>query len=152
MITPYRSTSLRRQKPPRTKRPGPPRRSARKLNPEYLAFCRTLPCVICYAEAYAFLTKHAAFDDIELFTRGALYGRQGSPTEAAHIGFSGKTRGLSQKCSDIESAPLCGIEHHREGEFSIHKMGPDAFFAHHGADRDSTIMMFQNLWSQHNAG
>lgn len=44
--------------------------------------------------------------------------RQQSRTECAHLGV----RGLSQKCSDLETLPLCGLEHHREGPHSAHKL------------------------------
>lgn len=52
----------------------------------YLAWIRTLPCVVCLAGQIS----------------------QRSPTKASHAG----ERGLAQKCSDREAVPLCG-EHHR---------------------------------------
>jgi hypothetical protein len=55
---------------------------------------------------------------------------------------------MSQKFSDLESIPLCAVCH-REGELSIHKLGADAFFAHHGADRDEVIRLFNRLWAEH---
>lgn len=117
------------------------------LNPEYLAFLGTLPCFVCYREAYQFLARHGG--EVGWIFGHTLYGRQESDTEAAHVGLSTSRRGLSQKCSDDEAMPLCGLEHHREGEFSIHRIGPAAFFEHHGADRDSTIRLFQRLFSEH---
>lgn len=129
------------------RRTGPARRSSRIHNPAYLEFLRGLPCYCCYREAYEFLVRIGGESGF-IFAH-TLYGRQKSDTEAAHVGFAGKPRGMSQKCSDIESIPLCGHQHHREGPESIHKMGPAAFFAHHGADRDSVIRTFQKLYAEH---
>lgn len=96
-----------------------------KLNPAYLEWLRGLPCWACEQ------------------TTG---GRSSSRVESAHVGLSTSRRGLSQKYPDIESIPLCGLEHHREGKFSIHRMGPAEFFKHFHADRDEVIRMFQNIW------
>lgn len=51
---------------------------------------------------------------------------QKSPTEAAHVG----EHGFSQKCPDRQAIPLCGLEHHREGPESVHKM-QKRFWARH---------------------
>ena len=49
--------------------------------------------------------------------------RQRYRTEAAHI--------ESCRYGDVENAiPLCGIEHHREGRFSLHQMGREGFERH----------------------
>lgn len=45
---------------------------------------------------------------------------------------------MGQKCSDRQTLPLCGLEHHREGPSSHHKLGK-LFFTRHGIDRDSLI-------------
>ncbi len=121
---------------------------AAKLDPEYLAFLRTLPCFCCFVDVYARLFKCPA--DIQASAR-TIYGRQKSPTEAAHVGLSSSRRGLSQRYPDAEAIALCGIEHHREGPLSIHQLGADAFFAEHRSDRDATIAAFQELWREHNA-
>ena len=71
-------------------------RSSREDDPQYLNFIRSLPCLIC----------------------AMLHRRQSGRTEAAHIG----QRGLGQKCSDRETAPLCQL-HHREGEHAHHRLG-----------------------------
>lgn len=76
-------------------------------DPAYLAWIRTLPCVVCLAGE---ISQH-------------------SPTEAAHVG----ERGLRQKCSDRETVPLCGGDHHREGPYSHHRMGRN-FWAFWGLD------------------
>ncbi len=128
------------------RRTGPPRRSSRCLNPAYLAFLRTLPCFICYADAYEFFAEYAS---VVAGPSSCAYGRQKSDTEAAHVGLSTSHRGGSQKHSDLESLPLCEVEHHQHGAFSIHVMGPAAFFEHHGADRDATIRMFNSLYEEH---
>ncbi len=120
---------------------------AAKLDPEYLAFLRTLPCFCCFVDVYARLFKCPA--DIQASAR-TIYGRQKSPTEAAHVGLSSSRRGLSQKYPDAEAIALCK-DHHTEARDSIHRLGPDAFFAEHRADRDATIAAFQKLWREHNA-
>lgn len=98
-------------------------------NPEYLEWLRTLLCWGCYAPVYLV---------------------QKRTTEAAHIGLSTTHRGLSQKVPDIESIPLCATCH-REGQFSIHKIGPRRFFALHLADRDEVIQMFQKMYAEREA-
>ena len=65
---------------------------------EYCAFIASLPCIICRMTGE----------------------QQRSRTEVAHIG---RNRGMSRKCPDRETAPLCGIAHHREGPLSHHKLG-----------------------------
>lgn len=65
-------------------------------DPKYLAWIRTLPCIVCSL--------------VEFW--------QESPTEAAHVGV----RGLRQKSSDRATLPLCGY-HHRIGLFSHHRAG-----------------------------
>ncbi len=123
------------------------RRSSRVLNPAYLHWLSYMACFICYREAYEFLAGIEC-NAVEAIQQ-PIYGRQKSPTEAAHVGFAGKPRGMSQKHSDDEAIPLCR-EHHGPGhKDSIHDIGPSAFFALHGADRDATIRMFQELWKEH---
>lgn len=60
----------------------------------YLAYIRSLPCLCCDPD------------------------EQNSPTEAAHVG----ERGLSQKCDDRETIPLCA-KHHRLSKDSAHRAG-----------------------------
>lgn len=138
-----RNKPLRRSQVKR-RRTGKPRRSSRELNPEYLDWIRGQPCWACHAPLYAIFG--VLFDGFVAVTE-PFKGRQKSPTEAAHVGLSGKPRGMSQKCSDEEAIPLCGEEHHREGPQSIHKIGPSAFFELHQADRDEVIRGFQEAWS-----
>ena len=88
-------------------------------DPAYLAWLHEQPCVLC---AYRYPGP------------GPTLSVQLSRTEAAHVGV----RGLSQKSSDRDAIPLCGIEHHREGKYSIHKLGKD-FWKFHGIDRDALI-------------
>lgn len=72
-------------------------------DPAYLEWIRSLPCVVC-ARAIAKLGRTEFVQD--------------TPTEAAHVG----DRGLSQKCPDRETIPLCA-RHHREGTYSLHRLG-----------------------------
>lgn len=93
-------------------------RANRHDDPARLAFIRTLPCFIC--EAYRLLQK--------------------SKTEAAHIG----QRGIGQKCSDTEAAPLCA-HHHRTGEFSHHRIGK-RFWIFWKVERMEMILKYQRLY------
>lgn len=129
---------------------SPIKRKARKTQPGddpiYKAYIATLPCYVCYADVYARLFKSAS-DIIE--SAETHWRRQKSPTEVAHIGLSTSLRGLSSKFPDRETAPLCGVEHHRLGEYSVHLIdgGIDEFFAHHGVDRDGMIRQLQAVYA-----
>ena len=87
------------------------RRSKGLKDKAYLAFIGSLACLCCKRW------------DTPQVTR----------TEVAHVG----ERGLSQKCSDRETIPLCGC-HHRTGNTSHHRLGK-LFWEHHKLDRDSII-------------
>lgn len=86
-------------------------------DPAYLAFIRTQACVCCEAEGR----------------------RQLEPTEAAHVGL----RGLSQKCSDRETIPLC--RHHRTGFNAHHRLGRK-FWEHFELDRGGLIEDFNERY------
>lgn len=77
-------------------------------DPAYLAFLRTLPCLLC------------------------VRGEQCTPTEAAHLG----PHGISQKAPDYDAIPLCGGVHHREGRTSASVLGR-RFLEFHGIDHRS---------------
>lgn len=85
-------------------------------DPAYLDWIRSLACAVCFC-----------------YRSNRIRHTQSSITEAAHVG----DRGLSQKCKDREAIPLC-MEHHREGEFSAHRMGR-RFWEHHGLDKNELI-------------
>lgn len=89
-------------------------RSKRLKDKKYLAFIASQWCVVC-----------------ELVTGSEA----GTPLriEVAHVG----TRGLSQKCSDRETLPLCA-RHHRTGKDAHHVLGRK-FWQHHQLDRDALI-------------
>lgn len=103
----------------RTK-PIPKRRSKPRCGPDrdekYLAFIRTLPCVVC--------TKLAIT-------------QQHAPTEAAHTG----PHGMAQKAADDQALPLCA-RHHRLGNASLHRLGK-LFWDFHKADRDKLVAHYQ---------
>lgn len=73
-------------------------------DPAYLRWIRTLPCVCC-----------EQLNIIRLMKLAQAHGRS-MDTEAAHVG----ERGLSQKCNDRETIPLCRW-HHRTGPESHHR-------------------------------
>lgn len=93
-------------------------------NKEYLAFIAGQRCWACE------LVGH----------------NQTSRTECAHVGLSTSRRGLSQRYSDFEALPLCA-EHHREGDYSIHKLGVREFFDRRGTDRDTAIWHYQQMYA-----
>lgn len=70
----------------------------------------------------------------------AVCGRQ--PVEVAHVG----TRGFGQKCSDLETAPLC-IAHHREGRESHHRLGK-CFWDFHRIDRAELSARLQRAYAR----
>ena len=77
----------------------------------YLEWIRSLSCVVCDSQGHP----------------------QTSITEAAHVG----ERGLSQKCSDRETIPLCA-GHHRIGVTAQHRLGKK-FWEHHQIYLDTLI-------------
>ena len=90
-------------------------------DPEYLAFIRAQPCVVCMLPWKVNMT-------------GVSYSNvQKSPTEAAHIG----PRGLSRKVPDRAALPMCG-EHHRW----LHVVGPKQFWAAHKLNPMELILSF----------
>lgn len=89
-------------------------------DPAYLAFIASLPCVVCLA----------------------WESEQRTRTTVAHVG----DRGLSQKCSDRETLPLC-VDHHQEGKNAHHKMGK-RFWSHHELDRDVLIRLFNERYNE----
>lgn len=91
-------------------------------NPTYLAWIRTLPCVVCLM-----VVAKSSWHEIHAFMF------QRTATEAAHVG----ERGLSQKCPDRETLPLCRW-HHTEGPESHHRLGK-RFWTVWGLDRDALI-------------
>jgi hypothetical protein len=110
--------------PQRAKRA--PRRSRSDSEPQYLAFVRKLPCLVCYADFWAYWlnlepgVRVNLVEMVETLNRGAVQHLQDSPTEAAHLGFSSSVRGIGQKYPDLEAGPLCR-GHHREFKTAHHQ-------------------------------
>lgn len=92
----------------------------------YLAFISRLACIVCASELMRNLRSIG----------------QVSPTEVAHVG----ERGLSQKCSDRETLPLC-MWHHRIGPEAHHKLGKK-FWDHHGLDKDVLIAEYNRKYEE----
>ena len=108
-----RSAPLQRGLPPKRtaqvrKKRARPRRGPERC-PEYLAWIRTLGCVVCGR-----------------VTGGATI------IEAAHTNALGN-RGLGQKTSDFSAVPLCA-GHHREAADSYHRLGEHGFAQEHRID------------------
>ena len=70
--------------------------------PDYLAWIRTLPCIVC--------SRLSGGDTV---------------VEAAHTNALGP-RGMGQKTSDFSAIPLCSW-HHRAGRDSYHRLGEKWF-------------------------
>jgi hypothetical protein len=122
------------RKPIRKRRAKP--RRGRVTDPKYLAWIRTLPCVVCNV-----LADNSDFS-WRIWSRLVYNRLQRSPTEAAHSG----PHGLGQKADDRQALPLC-MMCHREGPNSYHRLSR-RFFAFHGLDRD---MIVQELNSRYDA-
>ncbi len=105
-----RSAPLSRGLPPKRRVPVrkmrfQPRRGPDR-SPEYLAWIRTLPCLVC-----------------SRVSGGATV------IEAAHTNALG-SRGVGQKTSDFSAIPLCSW-HHRAGQNSYHRLGERWFAQAH---------------------
>jgi len=94
-------------------------------SPVYLVWIRTQPCVVCdkLRQMGVVLTLNG---------RTAL-----GIIEAAHVG----DRGKGQKCSDLETLPMCDW-HHRIGPEAHHVLGR-RFWEHHGLDRSALLDQHQ---------
>lgn len=133
------STPLKRKR-------SKPRRGVLK-DPAYLAWIREQPCFLCCYLAWRAQQFINAFkpmiDGACVTVHLATQANQQSPTEAAHVG----ARGLGQKCSDRETLPLCGIEHHRIGPYSHHKLGK-RFAEFHNIDIPVLIAQYQESYER----
>ena len=101
-----RSVPLQRGLPPKRtvpvrKKRLQPRRGPDR-SPEYLAWIRTLGCVVC-----------------------SRVSGGSTVVEAAHTNVFG-SRGLGQKTTDFSAIPLCAA-HHRENADSYHHLGERGF-------------------------
>jgi len=119
-----RSVSVQRGLPPKRWTPVRQRRSRPRRgpdrSPEYLAWIRTLGCVVC-----------------SKVSGGATV------IEAAHTNALGP-KGLSQKTSDFSAIPLC-TDHHREGQDSYHRLGEHRFVQEHQLDLPQLVAALNHL-------
>lgn len=104
----------------------PNRRKGKRPDKAYLAFIAAQPCIVC-------LTKAVVANEPM---------RQKTRTEVAHVGI----RGLMQKCSDLETIPLCA-ECHRTGPHAQHVLGRH-FWTHHGLDKWALIDGFRRQFEK----
>ena len=88
-------------------------------NPKFLAFVRTLPCIL-----------------VDHFNHRC----GGGPIEAAHIGLG---PGMGQKAPDETAVPMCPVAH-RTGRWAFHSM-PRSFFQHWSLDRELLILRYQHM-------
>jgi hypothetical protein len=123
-----RSVPLPRGRPPKRRVPVRkmrlrPRRGPDR-SPDYLAWMRTLPCIVC-----------------SRVSGGATV------IEAAHTNVLGP-RGIGQKSSDFSAIPLCAA-HHRENLDSYHVLGEKEFSHEHGIDLKDLVLRLQSrFWHQ----
>lgn len=94
-------------------------------SPVYRAWIRTQECVVC--------AKLRLFG-VRLQFMGVI---ATGVVECAHVG----DRGKGQKCSDLETLPICDW-HHRLARDSHHVLGRN-FWQHHNLDRAELIARFQ---------
>jgi len=122
-----RSVPLRRGVPPRRRSPVRKKRSrvrrGPERSPEYLAWIRTLGCVICSRVDGGFTV-----------------------IEAAHTNALG-CRGLSEKSSDFSAIPLCA-RHHREDSDSYHRLGERGFARKHRLDLRQMVRGLNKAFSE----
>jgi hypothetical protein len=120
-----RSVPLRRGLPPKRRtrarkkrvreRRGPDR------SPDYLAWIRTLGCVVC-----------------------SRVSGESTVIEAAHTNAVGP-KGMSQKTSDFSAIPLCAA-HHRESLDSYHRLGEQRFAREHQFDLPQLVATLNHLY------
>lgn len=106
------------------------RRTKRRVHhdPKYLAWVRTLPCVVCFIGWISSELAEAIFETAREYPNVL--------SEAAHVG---EGAGMGQKCPDRESLPMCGI-HHQHGKDAHHVLGK-GFWKHHKLDRKELVSM-----------
>jgi len=92
-------------------------------SPEYLAWIRTLGCVVC-----------------------ARVSGGATVVEAAHTNALG-SRGLGQKTTDFSAIPLCS-GHHRENLDSYHVLGEQGFSHKHGIELNEVVLRLQGRFWQ----
>jgi len=92
-------------------------------SPEYLAWIRTLGCVVCAR------------------VNGSV-----TVIEAAHTNALG-ARGIGQKASDFSAVPLCS-GHHREYPDSYHRLSEKEFSHKHGLDLNEIALRLQDRFWQ----
>ena len=124
-----RAVPLPRGLPPQRRVPVRKIRSRPRRGPdrsaEYLAWIRTLGCVVCSRVSGA-----------------------ATVVEAAHTNALGP-RGIGQKTSDFSAIPLCSA-HHRENLDSYHLLGEKKFSHTHGIDLHGLVPELQSrFWRQY---
>lgn len=126
-----RSAPLRLGVPPKRrvrvrKKRAQPRRGPDR-SPEYLAWIRTLGCVVC-----------------------SRMSGDWTVIEAAHTNALGR-RGMSQKTSDFSAIPLCS-GHHRENPDSYHRLGEKGFETAHQIHLSELIATLNSSYAWWRAG
>lgn len=109
----------------------------------YKTWIRSFCCIVCWLCGTGEWEIFCGEPD-DIF---GMATHQKSATESAHVG----ARGLSQKCSDRETIPLCA-EHHLTGKDAHHVLGKK-FWEHHGLNRAGLIKALNDRYAvQGNGG
>lgn len=107
-------------------------------DPAYLAWIRTLPCLVCSMAVYG--CSWIFSPEAELIFETAPVARI-RISEAAHVGV----RGLGSKSDDTETVPLCP-RHHRTGNDAHHALGK-WFWLYHNLDREVIVAALQRRYA-----
>lgn len=117
----------------------------------YKEWIRGLPCAACFM-GYRGAVEPAREPlplvlYLEFIANAYTWAGRSSVSECAHIGA---IRGLNQKCSDRETAPLCGRHHDRGEPEGHHDLGV-TFWTYHGINRDELIAGLNGLYLESGA-
>jgi len=116
-------------------------------DPEYLAWLRTLPCLICWPNLWRSgdVWRLHSVGWRPYVNRSPLDpGLQESPTEAAHTG----PHGIAQKAPDHHAIPLCHFDHQEAKDAQGKSRN---WFEQHGLDRDNVIAELNAHYEQERA-
>jgi hypothetical protein len=112
----------------------------------YADWIRSLPCFCCYVAGWLKWLRGEWSIEMVIPYRWESQTQQ-TRTEHAHVGDD---KGMSVKCDDTESLPLCGW-HHREGPESHHRNPRGKFFRLWGFDRDEAVKKLKEAYERQTA-
>ncbi len=119
-----------------------------EVDAEYCDWIRGLPCVVCLIVNHLRHGGTAAsglLAFIDVITHPHEFPIERFGAQCAHVG---EIRGIGQKCSDRETAPLCGKHHDRGAPEGHHDLGK-GFWSFYGIDREALIAALNEAWESH---